>query len=145
MFFIFKYFSGSTPINLWKSNGMPEENIKNITKSDRNFAPIFVNHHILPDINFSGHCLINNDISIPKKIINLYIFYALNLWLRKLNTSFILNDCLFGSVKLTKNADLDKYKYSGRGIYSRSEFSFKDGNTGKKVDLSSSVHIDNKI
>ena len=41
---------------------------------------------------------------------------------------------LIGSVKLTKNADLDKYKYSGYGIgfESRSEFSFTDGSMGKK-------------
>ena len=35
--------------------------LKNITKSG-NFALIFVNHHVLPDINFDGHCLINNNI-----------------------------------------------------------------------------------
>ena len=34
-----KYFSGTTPIDLWKPNGMSEENIENITKSDSNFAP----------------------------------------------------------------------------------------------------------
>ena len=28
----------------------------------------------------------------------------------KFNTDFTLVNCLFGSVKLTKNADLDKYK-----------------------------------
>ena len=27
-----KYFSSTTHIDLWKSNGMSEENIKNITK-----------------------------------------------------------------------------------------------------------------
>ena len=27
-----------------------QENIENVTKSDPNFAPTFVNHHILPDI-----------------------------------------------------------------------------------------------
>ena len=46
---------------------------ENITKSESNFAPTFVNHHLLPDINFNGSCLINNNISIPKKVINLYI------------------------------------------------------------------------
>ena len=35
-----------------KSNGMSEENIQNITKSDSNFAPTFVDHHVLPDTNF---------------------------------------------------------------------------------------------
>ena len=42
------YFSGTTWIDSRKSNGMSEENI----------APAFVDHHILPDINFNGHSLI---------------------------------------------------------------------------------------
>ena len=46
---------------------MSEENIDNITKSDSNFAPTFVDHHVLPDIHFNGHCLINKNTSIPKK------------------------------------------------------------------------------
>ena len=46
---------------------MLEENIENITKSDINFVPTFVNHHVLSDINLNGNCLINNKISIPKK------------------------------------------------------------------------------
>ena len=41
-----KYFSGTTRINSWKYNGMSEENIENITKSDSNFAPTFVDHHV---------------------------------------------------------------------------------------------------
>ena len=86
-------------VALLKSNGISEENIENITKSDSNFAPTFVNHYVLPDINFNGHCLIN--ISIP---------YILIPWLRNSNTDFTLNNCLFGSVKLTKNGDLDKYE-----------------------------------
>ena len=61
-----KYFFGTTRIDSWKSNGMLEENIENITKSDSSFAPTFVGHHLLQDINFNGHCLINNNISIHK-------------------------------------------------------------------------------
>ena len=60
-----KTLSGTTRIYSWKSNGMLEENIENITKSDINFVPTFVN--VLSDINLNGHCLINNKISIPKK------------------------------------------------------------------------------
>ena len=45
---------------------MSEENIENIAKSDSNFAPSFVDHHILPDINFNANCLINNNIFSPK-------------------------------------------------------------------------------
>ena len=59
---------------------------------------------------------------------NLYISYTLKKLspqLRNLNTDFTLGKCLFGSVKLTKNPNLDKYKYSsyGVGFDSRSEFS----------------------
>ena len=53
-----KYFTGTIRIESWKSNGMSEESIGNITKSVSNFAPTFVDHRVLPDMNFSGHCLI---------------------------------------------------------------------------------------
>ena len=72
---------------------MSEENIENITKSDSNFAPTFVDHHLLPDKNFSGHCLIKHNTSIHKKVINLYISYTLNPQLRNLNTDFTLSNC----------------------------------------------------
>ena len=83
-----KYFSGTTQIELWKFNGMPEESIENITTSDSNFAPTFVHHNLLPDMKFNAHCLIKSNISIPKKVINLYISYALGRQLRKLNIDF---------------------------------------------------------
>ena len=46
------------------------------------------------------------------------------MWSGDLNTNFILKDHLFGAVKLTKNADPDKYSYSryGIGLDSRSLF-----------------------
>ena len=50
-----KYFSGTTQIDSWKSKVTLEENTENITKSDSNFLLTFVDHHLLPDINFNGH------------------------------------------------------------------------------------------
>ena len=41
-----KYFISTTRIESWKSNGMSEESIENITKLDSNFAPTFVDHHL---------------------------------------------------------------------------------------------------
>ena len=147
-----KYFHVSTQIYSWKSNAMSEESIENITKSNSNFAPTFFDHHSLPGINFNEHCLIKNNIFIPKMVINLYISYTLGPHLRNLNTDFTLSHSLFGFVKLTKNVDLDKYKYTGYGIGfdSRSDFLFTDGGYGKSViifeaDMSSSVHVDNKV
>ena len=54
---------------------------------------------------------------------------------KKFNTDFAVNICLFGSIKLTKNADLDKYKYSayGIGFDSRSKSLFTDGSIQKNV------------
>ena len=93
----------------------------------------------------------NNNISIPKKVIHLYISYILNPWLRDLNTNVTLKNCLCESLKVTKNADPQKYKYSGYGIgfNSHSEFSFTDESMRKNLnifgtDMSSSVYIDNK-
>ena len=107
-------------------------------------------HHFLPNINFNQHSLINN-ISIIVKVIKLYISYTFNPQLRNLNTDFMLGSYLLGSVKLTKNTDLDIYKYSrySMGFDSRSEFSFTEGSFGKNVlifgaDMSSSVHVNNK-
>ena len=62
-----------------------------------------------------------------------------------------LKNCLSGAVTLTKNADIDKYGYSGYeiGFDRRSIFSFQGGGFGQNVlhfgvDLSSSAHIDSK-
>ena len=51
------YFSGTTKVDLWKSNGMSEENIENITKPDKNFPPTFVDHYVLTEVKFNVHCL----------------------------------------------------------------------------------------
>ena len=99
---------------MWKSNELSDESIENI--SDSNFALTFVDHCLLPDMNFNGHCLIKSNISIPKNVTNIYISFTLCLQSRNLNADFTLGNCLFGSVTLTKNADLDKYQYTGHGI-----------------------------
>ena len=39
-----------------------------IIKLNPSFSPTFVDHHLLADINFNGHCLVNN-VSIPKRVI----------------------------------------------------------------------------
>ena len=72
---------------------------------------------------------------ILKKVVHLYIIYKLNTWSRDLNTDFTLHNCFFGAVKLTKNADLDKYGYSGYDIEfdGRSQFSWSNGICGKKL------------
>ena len=72
--------------------------------------------------------------------------------LRDLNTDFTRENCLFGAVELTKNADCDNYAYSSYnlGFDSRSHYSLPDRSFGKNVvifgvDNSSSVYVNNKI
>ena len=56
---------------------------------------------------------------------------------------------MFGAVTLTKNVDIDEYKHSGYGIVfdRKGEFTFGNefGRNFKffRVDMSSSVHVDN--
>ena len=73
------------------------------------------------------------------------------LWTRSNISDPTLKNCSFGAVNLTKNADIDKYKYSGYGTgFDRvSSFSFPSSRFGQSVlifgvDMSSSSHIDNK-
>ena len=82
----FKCFSG-VRINSCKSN-------ENLFQSDSNFAQTFIDHHVLEYINFNGHCITKYNISIPKKVINLYISDTLGPKLRNLNTNFTLGSFL---------------------------------------------------
>ena len=80
-----------------------------------------------------------------QKIVKLYIVYKIrkNIHISDYPT---LENCLFEAVSLTKNADVDRYKYSGYGIgFDRHlSFSFPDIAIIFGVHLSSSVHVDNK-
>ena len=107
---------------------MSKESIKNPPTSDSSFAPNLINYRPLPDPKFGGKCLRQSGISVHKNVVNLYISYRLDL--RGLNTDFTLGNCLLGAVKLTKNADPNKYRYSGYGIRfdARSQYSLPGGN-----------------
>ena len=70
---------------------------------------------------------------------------------RDLDSDFAIRGCLFGGVKLAKNAVPDKYVYSGCGIGLNMHIKLRlpDGSVVKNDiifgdDMSSSVHIDNK-
>ena len=70
----------------------------------------------------------NNATCTPSNNINFFIVYELDTWSRDLNSDFTLNDCLFGGVRLAKNADPDKniITVCGIGFDSRSEFLLPD-------------------
>ena len=63
---------------------------------------------LLPVAEFHANCLIRNEVYNFRKVVNLYISWTLDTWSSNLNPSFILNNCLLGSVMLSKNADPSK-------------------------------------
>ena len=68
------------------------------------------------------------------KAVNIYIVYKIS---KSINISDYptLENCLFGAVNLTKNADIDKYKYSGYGIGFHRHGSFSFPGTGLDKDV----------
>ena len=44
-----------------------QKKLLKIFKSGSLFAPTFINHYILPNLNCNVHCLANNNISILKR------------------------------------------------------------------------------
>ena len=102
-------------------------------------------------VKFTRSCLKQSShVLTHEKVVTIYIVYELEASSSKVSDPTIKN-CLFGAVTLTKNADIEKYKYSGYGIGfdRRSSFSFTGGEFGQNVlifgaDMSTSFHIDNK-
>ena len=98
-------------------------------------------------VKFNGSFLKQGKITYTHgKKVNIYIIYEIN---KNFNISSYptLENCLFGTVTLTKNVDIDKYKYSGYGIGFDRKRTFSVGNGFGiifGVDMSSSVHVDNE-
>ena len=110
------------------------------------------NHSITPNLDyygtktraeFNGSCLKQDGVTFNHgKVLNICI---------KISDYPTLENCLFGAVSLTKNADINKYKYSGYGIgFDRhGSFSSPDIGLGRNVIIfgiymSSSTKTDNK-
>ena len=55
---------------------MSEESIENLTTSDNVFELNLVNSYPLSLAEFGGKCLVNINIPVFKKVINLYICYT---------------------------------------------------------------------
>ena len=145
----FKSITNTLSILPWQSKRLSTKNIDPPTTT------------LSPSINYVGNkirvksggsCLKqSNKLTYTHgKKVNIYIVYELGASSSNVNDPPLKN-CLLGAVTLTKNADIDKYGYSGYGIgFDRgSRFSFPGGGFGQNVlifgvDMSSSPHIDNK-
>ena len=119
---VYRYFKGFSItqyleyVSEWKSKGLSSESIKAIFTSDNSLNPTLSYYDAKIRVKFTGSCLKQSKTSYTHgKVVNIYIAYELGASSSK-NSNPTLKDCLFGTVTLTKNADIDKYKYSGYGI-----------------------------
>ena len=117
-------------ISSWKSKGLSAETIESHTTSDNSLTPALNYYNDLKvKVKLTGSCLKQPKFPYTHKtIVNIYIVYELSASASNDNDP-TLKYCLFGPVTLTKNTDIDKYKYSGYGIGfdRRSSFSFPSG------------------
>ena len=135
----------------WQSKGISNESIEPPTTSNNSLTPELNYYGTKTRVKFIESCLRQSKISYTHgKVVNIYIVYELGASSSH-DSDPTLKNCLFGAVTLTKNADIEKYKYFGYGIGfdRRSSFSFTGGGFGQNVlifcaDMSTSTHIDNK-
>ena len=148
---MYKYLqkkSNTNNISEWKSEGLSDEVIK---PPDNSLAPTLGYDSKRTFLKFNEGYLKQYKITYNHgKILNIYIVYDSKSTLNY-NDDFTLENCLFGAVKLTKNADVDKYKYfgygigfDGKGVFSHPIGSFGNNAINFGADMSSSVHNDNK-
>ena len=138
-------------VSEWKSKGLSRESFKAIYTSDNSVNPTLNYYGTKIRVKFIGDCLKQQKITYNQgKVVNIYIVYSLGASSSNYSGPTIKN-CLFGAVTLTKNADIDKYGYSGYGIGfdRRGSLSFPGGGSGENViifgaDRRYSTHIDNK-
>ena len=154
MYIYFKIIAGAVNvcyIYYWQCKGLPDEIINSITASNYSVTPFLDYYGTKTTVEFSGSFLKQDKVIFNhEKTVNIDIVYEIS---ESINISdyATLRNCLIGAFSLTKNADIDKYEYSGYAIgFDRHEsFSFPGTGLGKNVimfgvDMSSSTKIDNR-
>ena len=135
MYICFKKIDNTDHISAWKSKGLSDESIKPPSTSDNSFAPSLSYTGTITRMTFVGSSLKQDKITFThKNIININIVYEINLWDRGCDYP-TLENYSFGSLKLVKNAHINKYKYSGYGIVFDRNGTFSVGNLVKIDDL----------
>ena len=151
MYRYFKMIPNTDYISSWKSKGLSRESFKAISTSVNSLALALNYYGTKTKVKFTKSCLKQSKISYTHgKVVNIYIVYKLGASSSHINDPALKN-CLFGAVTLTKNADIDRYGYSGYGIGfdRKGSFSLPGSGYGQNVlifgvDMSFPAHIDNK-
>ena len=112
----------------WKSKGLSDETIKPPSTSDNSLTPALSYYRASKiRVKFTESCLKQDKVTFNHgKVVNTYIVYELGASSSS-NSNPTKNICLSGAVTLTKNVDIDKYRYSGYGIGFDRRLSFSFG------------------
>ena len=153
-------------ISKWESTGVlnrPDYYSMNGIKDTKNETPILKNDEkmyvYLKGSHFQQNNALtsNNDHVINDNVVNIYIVYKLDP-ITSRDTTFTIQNALFGAMQITKKADTSKYNYKRYGIcfdeskeftHVRKRGNFSDTTTGRNVivfgvDMSFSKHANNK-
>ena len=138
-------------IYYWQSKGLSDERINSIKTPNHSITPNLNYYGTTTRIKFNGSCLEQDKVIFNHgKVVNIYIVYEIS---KSINISdyLTLENCLIGAVTLTKNADIDRYGYSGYeiGFDRHGSFPFPGTGLGRNViifgvDMSSPTKIDNR-
>ena len=109
----------------------PMDNSKKVTNwiltrvSSKKIKPLYTNLALIMsdlangrvNLKFNDSVLMQKNSSLYCNfILNLYIVYELNNWPCNPSNNFAQQNCLFGAIKLTRNAIKRKFIYNGREI-----------------------------
>ena len=140
---MYRYFKtdSSYHISSWTSTRLSKESITPFSAPNNFLIPLLNYLGTKIRVKFSGSCLKQDKVTYTHGTrVNIYIVYDPTL-----------ENYLFGAVTLTKHVNIDRYGYSGYGIGfdRKGSFSFPSGGYVQNViifgvDMSSSIHIDNK-
>ena len=95
-------------IYFWRYAELSDENVTAPTTSDYSLNPQVSYLGTKSRVEFKGRCLKQDKITFDhRKIVNIFIFHERS---KTFNVSIFptLENCFFGAVSLTRNADIDK-------------------------------------
>ena len=145
----------SKKISVWKSTGFfnyLDNSNMNAVGDSGNDLPALKNDGRMY-VYLSGNYFTQNKIIIPNNnnVINIYCVYQLHPISSSRDTTFTVQNALFGATQITKNSYTSKYAYKGYGVCFDEGGMFSEGsiNNGRNVLIfgvheSSLIHSNNK-
>ena len=159
-------FNNNKKVSKWESTGVFNrsdyysmndiKDTKNETQILKNKEKMYV---YLKGSHFQQNNILtsNNDHVINDNVVNIYIVYKLDP-ITSRDTTFTIQNTLFGAMQITKNVDTSKYNYKGYGIcfdeseeftHVRKRSNFNETTLARNViifgvDMGFSKHANNK-